>query len=97
LKLIELERVLFLKSKNNLREVVSSKFEEDKIINKINKSSLLSKFLIRFENKIISCCRCNIVTKSSSSLAFTKFKNLSITFVALDCVNKVVDKQVLLF
>jgi len=83
--------------KNNLEKVVFLEFEENKIVNKINKSSLLLEFLIRFENKIISCCCRNIVTKSSFNLVFTKLRNLLITFVALDCVNKVVDKQVLLF
>jgi len=45
LKLIELKKVLFSKLKNNLKRVVSLKSKEDKILNKINKCSLL-KFLI---------------------------------------------------
>jgi len=75
---------------------VFSKFKK-KIVDKINKSSLLLEFSIQFESKIISCCCCNIVTKRLFSLAFTKFRNLLITFVALDCVNRIVDKQVSLF
>jgi len=73
------------------------KFEKDKIINKIDKSCLLSKFLILFESKIIFYCCYNIVIKSLSSLVFIEFRNLLITFATLDCVDKTIDKQVLLF
>jgi len=46
LKLVELKRTLSLKLKNNLRRVVFLELKKDKIVNKINKSSLLLKFLI---------------------------------------------------
>jgi len=96
-KLIELKRTLSLKLKNNLREIMLLKLKKCKIVNEINKFNLLLKFLIRFENKTTSCCRRNIFTKSSFNLVFTKFKNLLITFVTLDCVNKVINKQISLF
>jgi len=73
-------------------------FKKDKIVDKIDKFSLLLEFSIRFESKIIfCCCCCNIVTKSLFSLVFTKFRNLSIIFAILDCVNKTINKQVSLF
>jgi len=92
LKLIESKRVLFSKLKNNSKKVIFLEFEKNKIVNKIDKSSLLLEFLIQFENEITSCCCCNIVTKSSSSLAFIESRNLLIVFVALDCVNRIVNK-----
>jgi len=76
---------------------VSLKFKKNKLINKINKFCLLLKFLILFENKTTFCYCCNIVIKSLSSLVFTKFRNLSITFATLDCVNKIINKRILLF
>jgi len=71
---------------------VFSKLKKNKVINKINKFNLLLEFLIQFESETTSCYYCNIITKSSSNLALIEFKNLLITFLALDCVNKIVDK-----
>ncbi len=45
LKLIESKKILSLKLKNKLKKVVLLEFKKDKILNKIDKSSLLE-FLI---------------------------------------------------
>jgi len=73
------------------------KFKEDKIVNKINKFSLLLKFSILFESETILCYCCNIAIKSLFNLTLTKFRNLLITFATLSCVNKIIDKRILLF
>jgi len=73
------------------------KFEENKIIDKIDKSNLLLKFSILFKSETTLCCCYNIAIESLSNLIFTKFKNLLIIFATLDCVNRTIDKRILLF
>jgi len=96
-KLIESKKIVFSKLKNNSRKAVLLKFKKDKIVNKINKSSLLLKFLIQFESETTFCYCRDIVTKNSFSLVFTKFRNLLMIFATLDCVNKAIDNRMLLF
>jgi len=88
LKLIELEKILSSKLKTkNLREVVFLKFKEDKIVDKIDKSSsLLLEFLILFESETTLCCSRNIIAKFR--LTLIEFRNLLITLIMFDCLKK---------
>jgi len=78
-----------------LKNIVFLESKKERFLNKVNKFNL--EFLIQFENKTTFYYYCNIAIKCLFNLAFVEFRNLLIVFVVLDCINKIIDKYILLF
>ncbi len=78
-----------------MKNIVFLESKKERFLNKVNKFNL--EFLIQFENKTTFYYYCNIAIKCLFNLAFVEFRNLLIVFVVLDCINKIIDKYILLF